>query len=99
MHARRWYERLRQSADAEGLTAIASVRLGERNAVSGTALPAAFPGRTALVASGYACTEDLPDPSGDDVDDARAELGRVEDLDPDTLDTILTTLGYDLSET
>lgn len=94
MHTRRWNELLRQSADAEGLCAVASVRLGERNAVSGTSIPSTFPGRPALVASGYACTEDLPDPSCDDVDDARAELERVEDLDPDTLDTILTTLGF-----
>lgn len=96
MHARRWYERLRQTADAEGLCAVASVRLGERNAVSGTTLPTSFPGRAALVTSGYACTEDLPDSTCESVDDARAELDRIEDLDADTRDLILETLGFEL---
>lgn len=99
MHPRRWYERLRQDADARDLRAVASVHLGQRNAVAGTSIASTFPGRALLVAGGYACTEDLPSPDGDDLDDARAELGRLDDLDADTLDSILDTLGYDLTET
>lgn len=98
MHARRWHERLRQSAEAEGLGAVASVRLGNRNAVSGTAIPTTHPSRAALVAAGYACTEDLPDPTADALDDAQSELGRA-GVAGDDLDALLTHLGYDLSET
>jgi hypothetical protein len=98
MHPRRGYERLRQTAAAESLPAIASVRRGERDAISGTALARPFPGASELLTAGYACVEDLPDPATDDVDDARDELERVVDLDPDLIDTILTTRGYDLSE-
>lgn len=98
MHPRRGYERLRQAAEAEGLRAVASVRLGERNAVSGTAIPTNHPARAALVAAGYACTEDLPDPDVDALDDAQAELERM-GVAGDDLDALLVHLGYDLSET
>lgn len=99
MHPRRWRERLRQAAEAEGQWAIASVRLGERNALSGTSIPAGFPWRASLLAAGYRCTEDLPDPTCEGRDDAEAELSRVEpvaadaDSDADT-DSILSTLGF-----
>ena len=98
MHARRHYERMRQAAEAERLCAIASVRLGERNAVAGTVLPSGHPSRARLLAAGYARTEDLPDPTADDIDDARAELARA-DIEADDVDALLTHLGYDLSET
>lgn len=98
MHPRRWNERLRQAADAERLTALASVRLGQRNALSGTAIPSGHPSRTELLAAGYACTEDLPDPTGDALEDARDELERA-GLSADDADSLLTYLGYDLSET
>ncbi len=97
MHARRWAERLRQAAEGERHAAVASVRLGQRNALAGTALPSDHPSHAALLAAGYACTEDLPDPSGDDLDDARAELLRA-DIGGEDADTLLQHLGYDLSE-
>lgn len=98
--ARRWFERLRQSALAEGLVAVAAARLGERDAVPGPAIPAGFPGRAALVRAGYASLDDLPSPDLDDLDDARAELERVDgiedtpnpDLDP--VDAILRQRGF-----
>lgn len=98
MHARRWYERQRQAAAGERLRALASVALGQRNALAGTALPAGYPSRAALLAAGYACAEDLPDPTGDALEDARDELARADLLGEDA-DALLTHLGYDLSET
>lgn len=98
MHPRRWAERLRQAAEGERLTAIASVRMGQRNALAGTVIPSGYPSRTALLAAGYACTEDLPDPTGDDIDDARDELARA-DIGGEDADALLEHLGYDLSET
>lgn len=89
---------MRQGAEAEGLHAVASVRLGNRNAVSGTSIPTGYPSRTELLAAGYACTEDLPDPTVDAVEDARAELERA-GIAGDDNDALLTHLGYDLSET
>jgi hypothetical protein len=97
MHPRRWQERQRQAAEAERRTALASVFLGQRNAVSGTEIPAGHPSRTALLAAGYACTEDLPDPAYDGPDDTRDELMRA-DIGGDDADTLLEHLGYDLSE-
>lgn len=97
MHPRRWRERLRQSAEAEGLRAVASVRLGERNALPGTPLASGFPWRASLVAAGYACVEDLPHPADDARADAERELGRVEPVAADTdtdLDQLLSTLGF-----
>lgn len=77
MHLRRHYVELRARALSEGSRAIASVVLGQRDAVPGTALPLAFPHRAALLAAHYACVEDLGDPASDPYpDDARAELRR-----------------------
>lgn len=98
MRQRRWYERLRQSAEAEHQRALESVQRGQRDAVSGTAIPAGYPSREALVDAGYVCTEDLPAPDGDSLDDARDELGRVEGLSPDDIDALLAHLGFDLSD-
>lgn len=98
MESRRWHERLRQAAEGERQRAVQGVQLALRNAISGTAIPAGHPSRAALLAAGYVCTEDLPDPTGDDVDDARAELERAGVLG-DEADALLTHLGYDLSET
>ena len=98
MHQRRWHERLRQSAEAEHQRALESVHRGQRNAVGGTAIPAGYPSREALLAAGYVCTEDLPDPTGDARDDARDELGRVEGMSPDDIDALLTHLGFDLTD-
>ena len=93
MHARRWQERQRQSAEAERLTALASVFLGQRNAVSGTAIPVGYPSRAVLLAAGYVCTEDLPDPDFEGSDDARAEFERAGVIGED-LDALLTHLGF-----
>ncbi len=98
MHQRRWYERLRQSAEAEHQRALESVQRGQRNAVPGTAIPTGYPSRTELLAAGYVCTEDLPDPTADALDDARDELGRVEGLSPDDIENLLTHLGFDLTD-
>jgi hypothetical protein len=77
VHLRRYYTALRAAALSEGLHASASVALGLRNAEAGTALPSGFPHRVDLIAAGYACVEDLGDPTSDpDPDDARAELRR-----------------------
>lgn len=98
MHTRRWYERLRQSAEAEHQRALESVQRGQRNAIAGTAIPSGYPSGAALLAAGYVCTEDLPDPTGDALDDARDELGRVEGMSPDDIDDLLKHLGFDLSD-
>ncbi len=99
MHPRRWRERLRQAAEAEGQRANASVRRGARDARARAPHPAGLPGRAALLAAGYRCTEDLPDPACEGRDDAEAELSRVElvaaDADSDAdIDSILSTLGF-----
>lgn len=98
VNARRWAERLRRAAAAEQFHAIAAARLGERNAVSGTAIPAGYPGREALLADGYACVEDLPDPALDEVSDACDEIARVEGLDGDDATAVLTRRGFTLDE-
>lgn len=98
MNLRRWQERLAQAAEGQVFWGLGTVFRGGRNAISGTALAAPFPGTALLLAAGYACVEDLPDPDLDDIDDARAELERVADLDPDTLDLILAARGFDLTE-
>ncbi len=75
MHLRRYYTILAAAADLEGNQAAASVAIGMRAAVAGTALPSNFPARSALVAAGYPCVEDLPDIAADpDPADARAAL-------------------------
>ncbi|MDO9016561.1 MAG: hypothetical protein Q8S73_26510 [Deltaproteobacteria bacterium] len=99
MHSRRYDERRRQAALAQGLPAHASVILGQRNATAGTPIPAGFPWRASLVAAGYACTEDLPAPDADDRDDAARELDDIErveaDLDDDTdTEQLLRALGF-----
>lgn len=77
MHQRRYYQVLRAAALQEGLPASASVLLGHRDAVAGTALPGGFPHRADLLAARYACLEDLGDPAADPYpDDARTELRR-----------------------
>lgn len=96
--SRRWHERLRQAAEGERQRTIQGVQLGLRNAISGTSIPSGHPSRAALLAAGYLCTEDLPDPASDAVDDARAELERAGVLG-DEADALLTHLGYDLTET
>lgn len=98
MHARRWHERLRQAAAAERMRTIQGVQLGLRNAISGTTFGTTYPSRAALIAAGYGRAEDLPDPTGDDVDDARAELERA-GIIGDEADTLLRHLGYTISET
>lgn len=75
MHARRYYSVLAAAADLEGLAAAASVALGVRASIAGTALAADMPHREALVAAGYPCREDLPDLASDpDPETARAAL-------------------------
>lgn len=75
MHLRRHYVEARARALAEGRTASASVFLGLRDAVPGTALPSDFPHRAALAAARYACLEDLGDPASDPYpDDAARQL-------------------------
>lgn len=56
---RRLYERLRQTAQAEHLHGAASVLLGMRDALPGTAFPTDFPAVAALERAGYFAVEDL----------------------------------------
>lgn len=97
MHARRWYELQRQAAEGERKCAVASVHKGSRDGVSGTAIPTGYPSRAALVAAGYVCTEDLPDPI-EGLDDVRDELSRA-GIDGDDAHALLTHLGFALEET
>ncbi len=99
MHSRRWQEQLRQAAEAEGLRAVASVRLGERNALPGTPIPVGFPWRASLLAAGYRATEDLPHPASEGREDAARELARLELVPADAgddadSDHLLSTLGF-----
>lgn len=97
MHARRWYEVQRQAAEGERSLAVASVHKGSRDRVSGTAIPSGYPSRAELLAAGYLCTEDLPDPI-EGLDDVRDELSRA-GIDGDDADALLTRLGFTLEET
>jgi hypothetical protein len=73
---RRYYEVLRRCALALDQRAAASVLLGLRNALPGTALGADFPGAAALLRAGYGVREDL---AGADLDELlEAGLSRAE---------------------
>lgn len=96
--ARRWLERLRRAAAAEQFSAVAAARRGERDAIVGTAIPAGYPGREALLADGYACVDDLPHPALDEVSDAADELARVEGLDAEDATAVLLRRGFTLDE-
>ena len=75
MHLRRYYTTLAAAADLDGSPAAASVALGMRAQIAGTALASDFPHRAELLAAGYPCREDLPDLDADpDPDEARAAL-------------------------
>lgn len=79
MHLRRYYTILAAAADLEGSPAAASVALGMRNVVAGTALATTFPHRADLIAAGYLCLEDLPDLAADP-DPATARTALLEEL-------------------
>jgi hypothetical protein len=83
--ARRYYEILRRCALALEQRAAASVLLGLRDALPGTALGADFPGAAALRRAGYAAREDL---AGAELDELlEAGLSRAE------ADAVLALVG------
>lgn len=68
---RRFYLRKRLAASRED-SSLTDVWKGKQEAESGTALPADFPSRAALVSAGYSTAEDL---DGADTDELRNNAG------------------------